>query len=756
MTKEAVFMFAAMQRCGQVFFAGMLLALTSIAAWAQMPAPQALPNIELLTNGRVNAVVRQPGGGIVFGGDFTKVNGEPRSNIARLHFDGTLDQHWTPSANGIVNALAVGASDAVFVGGVFTSIGGQTRNNIAKLSGSGTGAADPDWNPSANSSVNALAVDASGAVYVGGGFWNIGGQPRSRIAKLSGSGTGAVDADWNPSADSSVRALVVDASGMVYVGGHFWSIGGQSRNYIAKLSGSGTGIADPVWNPSANNTVFALALDAGGMVYAGGYFGSIGGQSRNYIARLSGSAAGAADPVWDPSANDIVESLALDSSGAVYVGGGFSSIGGQLRSRIAKLSGSGTGAADPAWNPSANTLVTSLVVDDSGTVYAGGLFTRVGDEAHTGLVRLNANGVPDEPRVELHRPGVVRALARQPDGGLIVGGDFSHADDVIRSNALRVQPDGTLDQYWNPSANSTVTALAVDASGAVYAGGVFTSIGGQSRNRISKLSGSGTGAADPTWNPSANSTVSALAVDITGAIYVGGWFTSIGGQSRNRIAKLSGSGTGAADPTWNPSADSYIGALAVGASGAVYVVGGFTSIGGQSRNYIAKLSGSGTGAADPIWSPLPNNPVYALAVDASGSVYAGGPFTSIGGQSRNRIAKLSGGGTGVADPAWNPSADGTVDSLAVGASGTVYVGGIFTSIGNQSRQFIAKLSGNGTGEADPTWNPGTNSTVYALAVDDWSETIYAGGHFTTVGSQPRGGLAAISSDADAIFYNGFE
>ena len=69
----------------------------------------------------------------------------------------------------------------------------------------------------------------------------------------------------------------------VYAGGQFISIGGQTHNRIAALD-AGTGAAT-AWDPNANNTVYALAVN-GVTVYAGGYFTSIGGQARNSIAAL--------------------------------------------------------------------------------------------------------------------------------------------------------------------------------------------------------------------------------------------------------------------------------------------------------------------------------------------------------------------------------------------------------------------------------------------------------------------------------------
>jgi hypothetical protein len=211
---------------------------------------------------------------------------------------------------------------------------------------------------------------------------------------------------------------------------------------------------------------------------------------------------------------------------------------------------------------------------------------------------------------------------------------------------------------------------------------MFTRIGGQTRNYIAALDAA-TGAATA-WNPNAGFVVHALAVSGT-TVYAGGWFTTIGGQSRNYIAALDAV-TGNAT-AWNPDPGGdrpYGFALAVSGS-TVYAGGGFTSIGGQSRNMIAALDAA-TGAAT-AWNPNASGSVSALAISGS-TIYAGGGFTSIGGRTRNHIAALD-AATGNAT-AWNPNASGGVSALAVSGS-TVYVGGDFTSIGGEPRQGFAQF-----------------------------------------------------------------
>ena len=89
---------------------------------------------------------------------------------------------------------------------------------------------------------------------------------------------------------------------------------------------------------------------------------------------------------------------------------------------------------------------------------------------------------------------------------------------------------------FDPNANNDVRALAVQADGKILVGGFFTSIGGQTRNRIALLNPDGSLVAS--FDPNANYAVRAIAVQADGKILVGGEFTSIGGQTRNNIARL--------------------------------------------------------------------------------------------------------------------------------------------------------------------------------------------------------------------------
>ena len=356
--------------------------------------------------------------------------------------------------------------------------------------------------------------------------------------------------------------------------------------------------------------------------------------------------------------------------------------------------------------------------------------------------------VAGKPSVALNAGAEVYAVAPLPDGSVIFGGYFSNVNGVARSRLARLQPDGTLDPVWNPVPNASVFALAVSGTN-LYVGGAFTYIGTYPRNYIAKLSTTGAGTADLTWDPNASDWVETLALDGTD-VYAGGYFTLIGNQYRNCIAKLSAAGAGAADPSWNPNATiagDYPTVFCLGVSGgSVYAGGYFTGIGGQTRYCVARLSSTGAGAADATWNPSANATVYALAVSGS-SVYAGGGFTQIGTRNRNFIAKLSSTGSGVADATWNPNPDFGVWSLA--ANGLcIYAGGGFTNIGGLHRGSLAKLSALSTGAPDNAWEADCNGDVNIVISTDTA--LHCGGTFTQVAGQPRAGVAALTYAAPQL------
>jgi uncharacterized delta-60 repeat protein len=345
---------------------------------------------------------------------------------------------------------------------------------------------------------------------------------------------------FNPGANYSVFSLAVQADGKILVGGYFTTLGGQSRSGIGRLNADGT--LDPGFNPGAGGGsyafpyVYSLAVQADGKILVGGYFATLGGENRNNIGRLN--ADGTLDASFNPGANSYVFSVALQADGKMLVGGAFTTLGGQGRNYIGRLNADGT--LDTSFNPGAGGLVVqpvvlSLAVQADGKILVGGLFGTLGGQGRDNIGRFNADGTLDTS----FNPGIdktVTSVAMQADGKILVGGSFLTLAGQSRNYLGRLMADGTLDASFNPGANWAVYSLAVQADGKILVGGLFTTLGGQSRNYIGRLNADGT--LDASFNPGADNSVLSLAVQADGRILVGGQFTTLGGQSRINIGRL--------------------------------------------------------------------------------------------------------------------------------------------------------------------------------------------------------------------------
>src|SRR5207245_922133 len=106
----------------------------------------------------------------------------------------------------------------------------------------------------------------------------------------------------------------------------------------------------------------------------------------------------------------------------------------------------------------------------------------------------------------------VLAVCVQPDGKVLIGGEFSNIDGVGRAGIARLNANGSLDTSFNPGNALSVYALALQPDGKILVGGDFTALNGTNATRIARLNTNGT--VDMTFNAGAgaNGTVLSLAV----------------------------------------------------------------------------------------------------------------------------------------------------------------------------------------------------------------------------------------------------
>ncbi|MFM9006925.1 MAG: delta-60 repeat domain-containing protein, partial [Flavobacteriales bacterium] len=261
-------------------------------------------------------------------------------------------------------------------------------------------------------------------------------------------------------------------------------------------------------------------------------------------------ADGSLDATFNPVTGAFfsVYSTALQPDGKIIIGGQFTSYNGTARNRIARLNADGS--LDATFNPGtgANNSVWPTALQPDGKIIIVGNFTNYNGTARQSIARLNANGTLDTA----FNPGSgafsdVSCLTLQADGKIIIGGSFITYNDIARNNIARANADGSADATFiqGTSANNSISTIAIQPDGKIIIGGFFAGYNGTARNGIARLNTDGT--LDATFNTGTgpgnlvccqNSSISHITLQPDGKIIVGGAFTAFNGTARNFIARL--------------------------------------------------------------------------------------------------------------------------------------------------------------------------------------------------------------------------
>jgi len=299
--------------------------------------------------------------------------------------------------------------------------------------------------------------------------------------------------------------------------------------------------------------VNAVALQSDGQVLIGGTFTSVSGISHLGIARLNSN--GGLDNGYNPilSLAGSVNAVAVQTNDKVLIGGTFTTVNGTNRARIARLNTDGT--IDNSFNPGsgANAVVRSIVVQTNGRVIIVGDFTSFNGTNLGAIARLNDDGSLDNTfntgtGLTQGFPTQGETVALQDDGKVLVGGRFDVCNGKSVQGIARLNPDGSLDTNFHTAnligSGIRVYSVAPQPDGKVIMGGEFTVVNGTNSNHIARLNTNGS--LDTTFNPGAGClgpslpyVYSVVVQPDTEVIIVGG-FTSVNRSARWYVARLFG------------------------------------------------------------------------------------------------------------------------------------------------------------------------------------------------------------------------
>ncbi|MCB1211557.1 MAG: choice-of-anchor D domain-containing protein, partial [Verrucomicrobiales bacterium] len=283
-----------------------------------------------------------------------------------------------------------------------------------------------------------------------------------------------------------------------------------------------------------------------------------------------------------------VNCVAVQPDGKVVLGGIFTTVGGIARNRMARVNADGT--LDASFNPNVNNAINSIALQPDGKILLVGTFFSVGGTNRLGVARINADGTLDASFNPVPGAGTMYSVAVQPDGKILLGGSFATINGIARNRIARLNADGTLDGGFDANvagSGAAVQSVVLQPDGKMLLGGIFGTVGGQTRSLAARVNADGT---VDGFNPQVSgNSVGAMALQANGQVLLCGSFTAVGGVTRTSIARVNADGT--LDSGFNPAPNSLssVTSVALQADGKVLMAGSFSAVSGITRNGFARL-----------------------------------------------------------------------------------------------------------------------------------------------------------------------
>ncbi|MBS1797002.1 MAG: VCBS repeat-containing protein [Acidobacteria bacterium] len=374
-----------------------------------------------LINGAVTAVARFPNGNVLYAGDRGTWDYIGIANSAGVYQTG----NYLVGTRGIVNAILRQPDGKILVGGRFQTANGVKRLNIARLNADGTLDAGFNTNNQTNVTISRMALQPDGKIL-------IATAPGTLLIRLNADGS--KDTGFQTVfASGNQQDVLVQPDGRIILAGDY-----NSSVKLARFQSNGA--ADTTFNPGTiDGLVERVVAQPDGKLIIAGWFTQVGGSTRGRIARLN--ADGSLDNTFNPpgGANDTIYDAAVQADGRIVVVGDFTGLNGVPSPKyVGRFNSDGT--VDSGFNPQPNAPVYTVSLQTDGKVLIGGAMLTVGGVSRSGLARLNPDGTLDPGfQTGSGTNNLVWALTVQPDGKILVGGEFTKFNGVSKITLLRLQ-----------------------------------------------------------------------------------------------------------------------------------------------------------------------------------------------------------------------------------------------------------------------------------------------------------------------------
>lgn len=385
--------------------------------------------------------------------------------------------------------------------------------------------------------------------------------------------------------------------------------------------------------------------------------------------------------------------------------------------------------------------LNDFCIQPDGKIIVAGNFTSLNGSACNRIVRLNPNGSIDNTfNIGSGFNDIVNRIVLQPDGKILVIGEFNQYNGYNRNSIVRLNNNGSIDLSFIVGTGISTFQLSMDiklqTDGKIIVCGDIGQYNGTAVNRIFRLTP--TGAIDNTFSIGSgpNARVNTLLIQPDGKYLITGLFTTFNSVSTPHVLRLNNDGSidgTFASPTSGITGNIYT--TSMDSINRLYLCGSLTSYNGTGTNYAVRLNE--LGAIDNTFNSQMNGACYGVLSLEDTTYIPFGMFTSWGNEFHGGLLKFN--QSDVIEQTFNPNTgtNGLVAKISQAPNNKLYVAGSFIGYNGKKVYDLIRITKNGI--LDPSFNPvileGYSNLIYDVLSDQNDKVLVGGSIYATAGLQ---------------------
>lgn len=488
-------------------------------------------NFQTSPTASIRKIIAESDGKLIVGGRFTIQSNTSYQNLVRLNKNGSLDESFNPGKKLTINevfAFEVQPDKKI----IFTC-----NNLVYRIKKDGSqdtafvnGLIMNDFNYDKLGRLSDIKIQKDGKILLAGHITTYNNTPQKSILRLNINGSidksfktgiGFGGSSMGGSPDNFIKSITLFNNGKIFIAGDFLFYRGIWQGTMAVLNTDGS--IDNIFNANNGNgadaSVNKIVVQPDNKILIAGYFRAYNGVNRNKIARLNanGTLDRTFNPGTGPDSCNFINTMVLQKDGKILVGGNFRYFNKVLKSFIVRLNNDGS--IDNSFN--FNTFskkygdisdgVRTIALQADGKILIGFELIRnyvTNESKRNVLLRLNVDGSADKSfnadQINNSDDPQVNSIQIQNNGKILVGGDFDiYINGSVKSNLVRLNKNGTLDETFNISGNGPnyrIYSVNIEKGGKIIITGRFNYYNNINISYLARLNTNGS--LDTSYKPS--------------------------------------------------------------------------------------------------------------------------------------------------------------------------------------------------------------------------------------------------------------